>query len=61
MEQFTSLKLPILIDILADFKFHYSAMLAKGANRKEDIESWKNTIQLLQTEINYRTGKITVQ
>ena len=53
MIQFRSLKLSLLIDIHSDFTGHYAEMITADFN-KEEVESCKNTIQLLQQVIDYR-------
>jgi hypothetical protein len=53
MIQFRNLKLPTLVEILSDFTKHYAEMVNKDSN-KEDVEFCKNTIQLLQTVIDFR-------
>ena len=55
MAQFKSLELPMLIAMLSDFTIYYTEMLTTGAN-KDNIESCKYTMQLLQSEIDYREG-----
>jgi hypothetical protein len=60
MAQFQSLQLCTLIDILSDFTAHYAEMLTTGST-KENAECCKETIQLLQTEINYRNSKVNNQ
>jgi len=57
MIQFKTFNLPVLIDMLSDFTFHYTEMLTTSSDKK-DIESCKHTIQLLQNEINYRNRKM---
>ena len=47
----------ILIDLLSDFTSHYTEMLTKSSDN-EDIRSCKHTMQLLQSEIDYRNKKI---
>ena len=53
MIQFRNLKLPTLVEILSEFTKHYAEMVNKDSN-KEDVEFCKNTMQLLQTVIDFR-------
>ena len=55
MAQFKSLELSMLVAMLSDFTIYYTEMLTKGAN-KDNIESCKYTMQLLQSEIDFREG-----
>jgi len=45
----------MLIAMLSDFTIYYTEMLTTGAN-KDNIESCKYTMQLLQSEIDNRDG-----
>ncbi|MFI5128854.1 MAG: hypothetical protein ACHQFX_02635 [Chitinophagales bacterium] len=53
MARFKSLELSTLIEMLSDFQVYLTEMLTTDLN-KDSIETCNNTIQLLQTEIDYR-------
>ena len=53
MSVFKKLDISTLTAILLDFQTHYTKMLTDGSKANE-FEDCKSTIQLLQSELDYR-------
>jgi hypothetical protein len=53
MSLFKKLDISTLRDILLDFQIHYTKMVTEGS-KADEFEDCKFTIQLLQSELDYR-------
>ncbi|MBC7948965.1 MAG: hypothetical protein H7Y42_13855 [Chitinophagaceae bacterium] len=58
MNYFKSLNLPILIDMLSDFKEHYKKMILTRSSKVDDIDWCKLSIDSIEKELINRDTEL---